>query len=199
MAEADKGRPVPAGPAADGHGEPFLSRWSRLKQEGRDRPVEQPQTGRDAADSKSPPPELPPLDKLTFDSDFRSFLHPKVDEGVRRAALKKLFSDPRFNVMDGLDVYIDDYSKTEPIPAAMLAGLKQAQNILRWAKGEEDEPAKDQADEEKSLEVADAGQAALGPPEVHAEPGVDPAVSAPEPAPVSSDRSSATGSGPAPS
>ena len=59
---------------------------------------------------------------------------PKVGEDVRRAALKKLFSDPHFNVMDGLDVYIDDYSKTEPIPAAMLAGLRQAQNIFQWAK-----------------------------------------------------------------
>jgi len=54
---------------------------------------------------------------------------------VRRAALKKLFSDPRFNVMDGLDVYVDDYSKSEPIPPAMLAGLRQAQKILEWAKG----------------------------------------------------------------
>ena len=43
-----------------------------------------------------------------------------MGEDVRRAALKKLFSDPRFNVMDGLDVYIDDYSKTEPIPPEML-------------------------------------------------------------------------------
>ena len=51
-----------------------------------------------------------------FDSDYRAFFHPKVGEDVRRAALKKLFADPRFNVMDGLDVYIDDYSKEAPIP-----------------------------------------------------------------------------------
>ncbi len=88
----------------------------------------------DAA-AKTPPPELPPVEKLTFDSDYRAFFHPKVSEDTRRAALKKLFSDPRFNVMDGLDVYIDDYSKTEPIPPAMLAGLRQAQKILEWAKG----------------------------------------------------------------
>jgi hypothetical protein len=41
--------------------------------------------------------------------------------------------------MDGLDVYIDDYSKSEPIPAAMLAGLRQAQNILQWAKEDAEE------------------------------------------------------------
>src|SRR5690349_2198154 len=55
-------------------------------------------------------PSLPPIESLTSDSDFSVFLGPKVDPGVRLAALKKLFSDPRFNVMDGLDVYIDDYS-----------------------------------------------------------------------------------------
>ena len=118
--------------------EQFLARWSRLKQEAQDQPP-QKKAPEKAVDPKAPPPELPPVEKLTFDSDYRAFFHPKVDEDVRRAALKKLFSDPRFNVMDGLDVYIDDYSKTEPIPAAMLAQLKQAQNILAWAKGDDAE------------------------------------------------------------
>jgi len=113
--------------------EQFLARWSRLKQEAPDPPPQK--APEKAVDPKAPPPELPPVEKLTFDSDYRAFFHPKVDEDVRRAALKKLFSDPRFNVMDGLDVYIDDYSKTEPIPPAMLAGLRQAQKILEWAKG----------------------------------------------------------------
>jgi hypothetical protein len=36
--------------------------------------------------------------------------------------------------MDGLDVYIDDYSKPDPLPAEMLATLRQAQKILAWAK-----------------------------------------------------------------
>ncbi len=127
--------------------EAFLSRWSRLKQEANDPP---PQKGADPpVDPKAPLPELPPLDKLTFDSDYRAFFHPKVDEDVRRAALKKLFSDQRFNVMDGLDVYIDDYSKTEPIPPEMLAGLKQAQNILQWAKEDEEQRAKDKLQRDK--------------------------------------------------
>ena len=30
--------------------------------------------------------------------------------------MKKLFSDPHFNVMDGLDTYIDDYGKPDPLP-----------------------------------------------------------------------------------
>jgi hypothetical protein len=112
--------------------EPFLARWSRLKQEVRDQP--QPPVAEAAPKADSPPPDLPPVEKLTLESDFRGFFHPKVDEGQRRAALKKLFSDPHFNVMDGLDVYIDDYSKSDPLPAAMLAQLKQAQKILDWAR-----------------------------------------------------------------
>lgn len=119
--------------------EKFLSRWSRRKQEANERPAAEPPAA-PAVDPKAPPPELPPVDKLTMDSDFSGFFHPKVDEAVRRTALKKLFANSHFNVMDGLDVYIDDYSKPNPMPAAMLAGLKQAQNILEWArerKGEE--------------------------------------------------------------
>ena len=64
----------------------FLSRWSRLKQEAQDQPP-QDKAPEKAVDPKAPPPELPPADKLTFDSDYRAFFHPKVDEDVRRAAL----------------------------------------------------------------------------------------------------------------
>lgn len=66
---------------------------------------------------------LPPVESLTIDSDFTAFLKPEVDSGVKRAALKKLFSDPRFNVMDGLDIYIGDYTQPDPMPAGMLAKL----------------------------------------------------------------------------
>jgi hypothetical protein len=67
--------------------------------------------------------ELPPVESLSFDSDFTAFLRPDVDDKIKRAALKQLFRDPRFNVMDGLDTYIDDYTKADPIPPDMLAGL----------------------------------------------------------------------------
>jgi len=76
-------------------------------------------------------PELPPIESLQgLASEYRDFLHPEVDEKLRQVALKKLFHDPHFNVMDGLDTYIDDYSKPDPIPAAMLAGLKRANRLL---------------------------------------------------------------------
>ena len=110
--------------------EAFVSRWSRLKQQANEPPAARPA----APDPDAPPPALPPLEDLTIDSDFSAYFHPKIDPGLRRAALKKLFSDPHFNVMDGLDVYIDDYSKPNPLPAALLGGLRQAQKILEWAK-----------------------------------------------------------------
>jgi hypothetical protein len=149
-----------------------------LKEEARQTPP-QPAVEK-AADPKAAAPELPPIDKLTPESDYRAFFHPKVTEDVRRAALKKLFSDPHFNVMDGLDVYIDDYSKTEPIPAAMLAGLKQAQNILKWAKEDAEERAK------KELQQEAAPAQTLEPPVSQSTPGAGVEANAPEAAPASS-------------
>src|SRR5687767_10969296 len=119
--------------ADEDRNETFFARWSRVKTQTRDSAATAPAPVTPPHAEADEPPQLPPVEELTIDSDFRDFFHPKVDENVRRSALRKLFSDPHFNVMDGLDVYIDDYSKTEPIPPAMLASLKQAQRILEWA------------------------------------------------------------------
>ena len=56
--------------------------------------------------------------------------------------MKKLFSDPHFNVMDGLDTYIDDYNKPDPMPAEMLRQLASAKFLGFFA----DEEAKDAGD-----------------------------------------------------
>ena len=148
--------------------EGFLGRWSRLKTDAREAQVEPPPESVPPAPAAraDEPPELPPVDTLTIDSDFRGFFHPKVDEDLRRSALRKLFSDPHFNVMDGLDVYIDDYSVSEPLTPEMLAGLKQAQRILRWAEGHDDEPAA----EEEAVEPDSEALAAEAPPAIAAAP-----------------------------
>ncbi len=123
--------------------ERFLARWSRLKeQDAKPEPCpDQAQPAVPAIDPGAAPPQLPPLEELTIESDFRGFFHPKVDEGLRRAALRKLFGDPHFNLMDGLDVYIDDYSKSDPLPADMLAKIRHAQQIFAWAKESKEESA----------------------------------------------------------
>ena len=104
--------------------EPFLSRWSRLKKQAENLIKTEP------GKPLSAEPELPPIEKLDMDSDYSAFFHPKVDEKLRRAAVRKLFSDPHFNVMDGLDVYIDDYGKPDPIPPEMLARLLESNPLL---------------------------------------------------------------------
>ena len=75
-------------------------------------------------------PLLPPIESLTIDSDFSAFLGPEIDPGVKLAALKKLLRDPRFNVMDGLDVYIDDYSIPDPIAPELVRQLAHARYLF---------------------------------------------------------------------
>ncbi|QIL74294.1 DUF3306 domain-containing protein (plasmid) [Diaphorobacter sp. HDW4B] len=122
----------------------FLSRWSRRKVQAKqnDAPLDEPAQPVPAVVSPAPDmpidkalpdaaeqPPLPTLDDVAAlgrDSDFTRFVTPEVSGEVRNAALKKLFSDPHFNVMDGLDTYIDDYNKPDPLPAAMLKKMAQA-------------------------------------------------------------------------
>ena len=144
--------------------ENFLSRWSRRKHESKQAPeqvapeevpsaIAQPSATVPQVPAQPALPEaapLPPVESLTPDSDFTPFMQPKVDADLKRQALKKLFADPRFNVMDGLDVYIDDYTKTTPIPEGWLEKMEQIRHLGVFKKQEEAE-----ADpEEKSPEKA---------------------------------------------
>jgi len=122
--------------------ENFLGRWSRLKLEQEEKAVPQKNAPSDT------PPDLPPLDKLTPDSEFSGFMHPKVQDALRRAALKKLFSDPHFNVPDPFEAYSGDWTGGEPIPAEMLATLNQARTLLF----SEDEKKKRDEEERKLAE-----------------------------------------------
>ena len=108
--------------------ERFLSRWSKRKLEGaKTQPVAEAKASTPA---EAQPPELPPVEQLTPDSDFSAFMREKVDERLRRAALKKLFSDPRFNVLDGLDEYADDYTKLESLAPDVARQLQHARTTL---------------------------------------------------------------------
>ena len=57
-------------------------------------------------------------------------MHPKVEDALRRAALKKLFSDPHFNMPDPFEPYSGDWTVGEPISEEMLATLNQARTLL---------------------------------------------------------------------
>ena len=94
----------------------------------------------EAADPAAEPPKLPTLsdvEQLTPDSDFSTFMTQGVSPDVRNAAMKKLFTDPHYNVMDGLDIYIGDYNTPDPLPAGMLAKMVGAQ-FLGLVKAPED-------------------------------------------------------------
>jgi hypothetical protein len=106
--------------------EAFLERWSRIKREVKGGAV--------------PPgtvevelPELPSLEALEaqgLEGNFSAFMQTGVEEGLRRAAIQQLFRQPVFNVMDGLDVYIEDFNIYEPLVAAELPGLAHARGLL---------------------------------------------------------------------
>ena len=87
-----------------------------------------------------PLPTLDDVARLTPQSDFSRFVARAVAPEVKNAALKKLFTDPHFNVMDGLDIYIDDYGKPAPIPLSMLRQMAQAKVLGLF---DDDEPEND--------------------------------------------------------
>ena len=145
----------------------FLGRWARRKTDAlQGKPLDEPVPAvtlpvtPDVARTAAPPPaapvsapadtaasaerKLPTLEDaqlLTRDSDFKPFMAGDVGPEVRNAAMKKLFADPHFNVMDGLDIYIDDYSKSDPIPESMLRQMTSAK-FLNLFEDEEKEGGK---------------------------------------------------------
>jgi hypothetical protein len=149
----------------------FLGRWSRRKLDAKDgKPLEEPvapspavaeppvlpvagavgpaellpaQAAAEPAAEAPPPPTLEDVQSLTPESDFRRFVSRDVAPDVKNAAVKKLFADPRFNIQDGLDTYIDDYSQPDPIPESMLRSLVSAQflGLFREEERKGTEPA----------------------------------------------------------
>ena len=74
-------------------------------------------------------PTLEDVKQLTPESDFSSFVARGVSPEVRNAAVKKLFADPRYSMIDGMDIYLEDYSLPSPLSAAMLAKMVSAKTL----------------------------------------------------------------------
>ena len=131
----------------------FLSRWSRRKadvREGRPlaepmpapvispAPVSNPTPPAQAHEPAArPAPTLADVQQLTPESDFTGYMARGVTPEVKNAAMKKLFTDPHFNVMDGMDVYIDDFTQPDPLPMAMLRQMASAKAMNLF----DDEPS----------------------------------------------------------
>lgn len=153
--------------------EGFFDRWSRRKQQVREGEVpppeplaavpvepaalvETPGPRPDLApqgEGETPPPTLADAEALTIDSDFKPFVARNVAPEVKNAAFKKLFADPHFNVMDGLDTYIDDYSQSTPVPESVLRQMASAKflNLFEEEESKEDPETHAPADVAQSM------------------------------------------------
>jgi len=130
--------------------EHFLDRWSRLK-EDKAKEEAKPLAEKDIGKKAEPAPVLPPIEQLKPDSDFKPFMDPRVDAATRRAALKKLFADGHFKMLDPFEPYSGDFTVEDPIPEEMLKTLDHARRLLF---DEKKEPAGELA-KEPAQEVAE--------------------------------------------
>lgn len=153
----------------------FFRRWSERKRRVRaaqgDEPlpaatssVPQAEAAAGAADDTSErvltDEDMPTLDSLNEDSDYSGFFSPGVSEPLRRAALRKLFSSAKLNIVDGLDDYAEDYRSFEALGDIITSDM-------RFEMEREAERAK-QALDDKTREVAEDTEVAATDAEEHA-------------------------------
>jgi hypothetical protein len=129
--------------------EAFFDRWSRLKKE---QPAEQSPAV--AEKKEEPAPVLPPIEELKPESDFTPFMNSKVDPVTRRDALKKLFTDAHYNIPDPFEAYSEDYTKSDPIPEAMLKAINRVRDVA--VKGPEKVAEEERLAEQARLEAEKA-------------------------------------------
>ena len=91
-----------------------------------------------------PAPTLEDVAALETGAEVARFVAPGVARQVKNAALKKLFADPHFNVMDGLDVYIEDFGRPDPLPAEMLRSMLDSPSFRFLAPAPEPPPGEAQ-------------------------------------------------------
>jgi Protein of unknown function (DUF3306) len=107
-------------------------------------------------EEKPPAPTMQDVHKLTPQSDFKPFMRTDVAPEVKNAAMKLLFKDPHFNIMDMMDTYVDDYSKPDPLPPEMLRKMAVTQFLGFW-KEEEEEAAKKAAETKAREDAEESG------------------------------------------
>lgn len=173
----------------------FLGRWSQRKQAVREgKPLEEPAPPVPAASAAAAPStvlaqeaavgaadpsgsltEQPPALSLQdaaalgAESDYAPFVARSVSPEVRNAAMKKLFTDPHYNLMDRLDTYIDDYSLPDPLPESMLRQMASAKFLKLFDDAPQD-PAQVTGD---SADIP-AQQTVAQSPHTQVEPGAAP-------------------------
>jgi hypothetical protein len=124
----------PGEPAVDSQ-EDFLARWSRRKLDARsDDPGVPGNVATPVTPSGAPAGEpereltdadMPPIETLDADSDYAAFLSPGVSDDLRQQALRKLFSQPDFNITDGLNDYDEDFTQFAGLGSIVTHEMKR--------------------------------------------------------------------------
>ncbi|WP_112480078.1 DUF3306 domain-containing protein [Vibrio variabilis] len=122
----------------------FLSRWSQRKLEEQTEPEILPVDGEQTeisgaednveldapTDSLESEPGVEAETETTVDTEegelsiSQLLANTEVDKAVKKAALRKLFMQPEFNVVDGLNDYDHDYSAVKPLATEVAETLR---------------------------------------------------------------------------
>ena len=148
--------------------DPFLSRWARRKRTARaggdpdavagevsggqaelaipaptsaDMPAVVDDNEAEASTDDPTDDDMPPVESINEDTDMSGFFSPKVSQALKKAALKKFFHSPMFNIVDGLDDYDDDFRNFEALGDIITSDMRT--QMERKAKRAEEEAAND--------------------------------------------------------
>ena len=144
-----------------------LSRWSQRKQASRvaeDDPGSSVASAAIEAETEELEPQpftdedMPPLESLTEESDYRGFLSPKVSDELRKLALRKLFHGSKFNICDGLDDYDEDFTKFAKLGDVITAEMRHRAEVEALKKLQQQAVAEAEAPLVEEMPAGDAQQ-----------------------------------------
>ena len=173
--------------------EPFLRRWTRRKSDaavnperpnpelseselpvGTDEPVDEQaeekadveEAARDAAETREHKgdEDMPPLESIDEGGSVAEFFSPGVSQGLRRAALRRLFAQSKLPVGDDLDDYAGDYTNFTNLGDLVTNEMRHRFEVIRQRLARR---------EEERLAETDSASGAASPPNAAVE--TDPA------------------------
>ncbi|MGE5240209.1 MAG: DUF3306 domain-containing protein [Bacteroidota bacterium] len=177
--------PPETGDSTSPQEEGLLRRWSRRKaQERRETPrpatAKAEETGATESSAPENPPDMPlltdadmpPIESLDKNSDYRPFLSPGVSDALRTRALRRLFHSGPFNERCPLDSEFYDFRGEEPLGSVITHEMREEMERAAAALKEQARQALFEPDKPA------AGPAASGP-----QPATNPTAAASPPEP----------------
>ncbi len=173
-----------------GDGDAFLSRWAqrkRVARAGGDPDAQEPERSLDGemlakaaptvgeapleGDDRQPveltDEDMPTVDAIDENTDMSGFFSPKVTEAVKKAALRKFFHSPAFNIVDGLDDYDDDFRNFAALGDIITADMRS--QMEREAERARESLAKDGPAADESRDPRDETPPSQEPPAAQAD------------------------------